>query len=245
MSHQKLEANGVPSPLHLGMVDFKAMTGMMCGVRVFGFWPVVQWGLARKNRNRAMHSLHGNGPSTTGNAVSRKATKAELISAGFDVSLPLPDNSLHLFRRRLTSATRRFVLLPPRPRTWSLCSLEGEGSPLASTCGRQGALAAPGDPSPPPLPRPNSLAAVVVMTVPRATLDVCLDWDNFLAKANQALLRGWPKRCRQELPNSRRFPVWSFLQAWSKMCKGSNDLKLRPGRQRTPSSRIIPPLTKW
>ena len=76
-----------------------------------GFWLVVQWGLARKARNRAMHALHGNGPPTTGNAASREATKAGLISAGFDVSLPLPDNSLlHLFRRRPTSATRRFLL---------------------------------------------------------------------------------------------------------------------------------------
>ena len=56
---------------------------------VSGFWLVVQWWLVRKARNRAMHPLHGNGPSTTSNAASREATKAELSSAGFDVSLPL------------------------------------------------------------------------------------------------------------------------------------------------------------
>ena len=87
------------------------MAEMMWSSCVLVFWLVVQWGLARKVRNRAVHALHGNGPPTTGNAASREATKAELISAGFDVSLPLPDNSLLLlFRRRSTNATKRFLL---------------------------------------------------------------------------------------------------------------------------------------
>ena len=121
-----------PTPPQLGMVGFKAMAGRRVEFVCFGFRPVVQWGLARKARNRAIHALRGNGPPTTGNAASREATKAELISTGLDVSLLLPDDSLHLFRRRPTTATSRFLHQGNAYGTWwGLCPLEGQGSPQA------------------------------------------------------------------------------------------------------------------
>ena len=97
-----MEATGVPSPPQLGMVDFKAIAGMMGGVRVFqvfGLWSSGGW-LGRP----------GTVPCTLFMATARPQramllpTKPLKRSSALQALMShcLSANSLHLFRRRIT-----------------------------------------------------------------------------------------------------------------------------------------------
>ena len=184
-------------------------------VWIVGSWSLV-WGLSRRSRNRTMHALHGNGPGPRGQVASREATKTELASAGFDLRLQMADAEfLHLFRRRPTSAARE-VLVEAVGASHIvgddvLCPDNKRGSPMEAAMFKFGKNSRWGSAAKPRpmviLPRhltrvkervANELqhnaaveAVVVVVTVPRSTLDSCKDWDSFAAQTDRTLMNGW------------------------------------------------------
>ena len=136
----------------------------MCCSCALRFRPVIHWGLTRMAKSCTMHALHGNGPATMGNATAREATKVDLISASFDVSIPpLKSPSPTSFVAALPlqqgvsllATMKAGGLRCPLPTRASRRSAggrfvsDGQGKPL----GHQGAFASHYDPSPPLLPR--------------------------------------------------------------------------------------------